>query len=464
MVSFSTVFPSSLLLLLPVLQEIVVVDGAVGYHRKRILQDMNIREIPYPYYRFKLWENVDTSIQTNILADLNYTEEIWNTPGSALVEEMSWENIVENRSDLFDPISSLGFQKDVWDCYHNHYGDYFWPQLEELDVSQYWEAMGWTAESWEALAPPPETEELFWDELSEAEQEAATLLCYNIGSWNYLGMPLWPELPEAPPTVSPTTAQPTPSPSSSPSVQGATDHPSELPSSLPSSGPTATAPPTNLPSFTPTTSPTSSMLPPSANTNLQSIDAIRYVLWDELDTTFQDNAKVLGYTNATWNLPGSDPIELFTFDGVSRSGVQGGIDAINAMGMDATLWDCHINHFGGYEWDDLGENQILWKALGWSESSWSGIIDPPPSNSMKWDELTERQQDAVTKLCYRQESWDYLPLSEWGAEEENIEESNSDGGSLSSSDPGDAAATTTKIVPTTCLLVLFTSGIVLILL
>ena len=62
----------------------------------------------------------------------------------------------------------------------------------------------------------------------------------------------------------------------------------------------------------------------------------------------------------------------------------------------------------GDTWDDLSwtdmnnDEQALWATLGWNEASWEEDSDAPDSNEKYWEDLTENERDAATKLGYNQ--------------------------------------------------------------
>ena len=67
-----------------------------------------------------------------------------------------------------------------------------------------------------------------------------------------------------------------------------------------------------------------------------AIPETRLTPWSELTADQQANAGILGYTEATWNLVGSDRIENDSW--FDRSAIQQ--DAIIALGFDPWTWDC----------------------------------------------------------------------------------------------------------------------------
>lgn len=120
----------------------------------------------------------------------------------------------------------------------------------------------------------------------------------------------------------------------------------------------------------------------------------------------------IGYTVDSWNVPGTASLELLKFDELAPS-----IQSIvtSDLGWTPEIWNCHINHFQDYFWSELNTEvhvQQFFVDLGWNASSWAEVIDPPPSESADWSELTANEQAAAEKLCYFEELWNGLDLTE----------------------------------------------------
>lgn len=71
----------------------------------------------------------------------------------------------------------------------------------------------------------------------------------------------------------------------------------------------------------------------------------RYTLWEDLSESQASNAVVLGYTEPTWNLPGTAAVEMLSFETISLDFVQG--SALINLGYDEERYDCWINHYEG---------------------------------------------------------------------------------------------------------------------
>lgn len=119
----------------------------------------------------------------------------------------------------------------------------------------------------------------------------------------------------------------------------------------------------------------------------------------------------LGYATYTWNYPGTASIEEWSYHDLYEEELEG----VHGLGIDADMWDCHINHYIGYWWEDIehfGYDQYL-TVLGWDVSSWDDGASLPETEDMYWDELTSGQQAAAAQLCYTRELWNGVPITRW---------------------------------------------------
>ncbi len=58
-------------------------------------------------------------------------------------------------------------------------------------LDQYLTELGWDKDSWDNDGPAPETDDLYWEGLSAAEQNAARQLCYSQELWDGVPIPDW---------------------------------------------------------------------------------------------------------------------------------------------------------------------------------------------------------------------------------------------------------------------------------
>jgi hypothetical protein len=138
---------------------------------------------------------------------------------------------------------------------------------------------------------------------------------------------------------------------------------------------------------------------------------IRFTSWSRLPSEKRAIAGNLGYDRSSWdNLETSD-LEFFRYaDLTAEEGL-----GIMSLGMDANMWDCFMNHYIGYYWADLqvlGVSSYL-ETLGHSKSSWDDEVGYVATEDMRWYELSLEEQDAAYRLCYFENSWDWISLNNW---------------------------------------------------
>jgi hypothetical protein len=271
-----------------------------------------------------------------------------------------------------------------------------------------------------------------------------------------------PSPPDSAPSTMPTSTSTNPSPS-----RPATATPITLSPTLSPTLPEVSTPPMP-PTFSPTIPEVSSPpIPPTTPEGpiiLPSYPSLRFVPWQDVAVDIQRVASnFLGYTETTWNLPGSannnGRNDRF-WEGRSFANIQqtahnwGVISTIAQLGFETTTWDCWINHYQNFTWDGLslvapieivfveGNNtttnrqqggsdssvtiggrdiQGAMATLGWNEESWMTLerfrYFFPRTESTRtrplWGEMSVTQQRAATMLCYTKELWDQVPVPEW---------------------------------------------------
>jgi len=150
-----------------------------------------------------------------------------------------------------------------------------------------------------------------------------------------------------------------------------------------------------------------------------SVDDIRYILWDDLSEFAQSVATQLDYTASTWNAPTTARVEEFAFDNLDRF-QRDARDLVRDLGFNRDQWDCYINHYAGFEWDNLERDpRRALQTLGWTERIWQqGPI--PDTETTLWPELTSEERAAALQLCFVQQTWDNVTLTVWlGADEDD---------------------------------------------
>ena len=91
----------------------------------------------------------------------------------------------------------------------------------------------------------------------------------------------------------------------------------------------------------------------------------RFTEWSSLSPDMQTLAMNGGYTSETWNSLGSGGLEGNSWDELSGPAQQ----AFRQMGFREETWDCYVNHYNGYSWNELVQEDLAdaAKILGVSE-------------------------------------------------------------------------------------------------
>lgn len=137
--------------------------------------------------------------------------------------------------------------------------------------------------------------------------------------------------------------------------------------------------------------------------------------------------RILDYDEFEWNYDHNlfgdllkNEIEQYSFTSTQIKDKQR--EELLDMGYDEDKWDCCINHFEDYSWDEflfynLTEEIVALEALGWTNETYGSTNSElwPETENFYWVNLTAYQQEmASSKLCYVKETWDEeLPLDEW---------------------------------------------------
>ncbi|CAB9522379.1 expressed unknown protein [Seminavis robusta] len=324
---------------------------------------------PYPLSRFQDWASLGDATQMAASDILDYDEKSWNRPGENKIEELSFETITleaglgEDVEKQFDEtavgviMNDLNFtEEQVWDCWVNHYQDYFWEELEEVAVATYFEDLGWNRHSFED-DDPPESDDMEWFQLTDKEKLAAEALCYFPELWaGDVDIADWENQPAGAGVNRPTSV----------GNQTWEERPGIFPWSLP---------------------------------------LTRLTVWEALSAVEQTHATTLGFNESTWNSPGTAAIETSfdSFDELSAANKS----AAEGLGIDEFFWDCLIQHYSNRGWNQLQALgvQDYFLTLDWTFASWHDIVPPPATDSMSFADLTMEQQEAAEQLCYLPETY-----------------------------------------------------------
>ena len=137
---------------------------------------------------------------------------------------------------------------------------------------------------------------------------------------------------------------------------------------------------------------------------------IRYTSFEALSVADQITVQnALDYTPITWNVHGLAPVETlgwWQFSSDQKAGAE-------ALGFTENTWDCYINHYMTYTWDELAAFGLTSsiETLGWSQDSWEGNGESPDTESKWWGQLTNAEKDAARNLCYFEDNWNQADMT-----------------------------------------------------
>lgn len=341
--------------------------------------------------------------------------ETWNVPGTGRIEKESFDKIIRDskkkNTTVAQTLLIMGWTPDMYDCYINHYTSYSWEDLEEkTGTVQYWADLGWNSTTWGGRGPDrslPPTANMAWNELSEQEKQAAINLCYFEELWDMTPLDQWAPANEyynmTNATFVPTMGDTFETTASEEQISALslTTNPTFNPTTAPVD--TYAATPT-----APVALPTATSPAPIATTYVSNPNN-RFLLWDWLYDVSKEAAITLGYDKTTWNQPMSATVETMTWNDLTPEQQQ----ATYVLGFaPKEIWNCYINHFTGFAWQDLGDAEIPYEALGWTFDKWNALDSPPISENFDWSELSNDERDAAEMLCWTQITWERLNLND----------------------------------------------------
>lgn len=142
--------------------------------------------VAFPENRYFPWSTWGPNQQT-VFQESGWTAQTWDFPGQAGFESVSWADLPATQSEALE---EFGFYAEQWDCYMAHYDGYDWAELILEGVAENFAAFGWTAESW-PLDQAPDTWDLDWGDLTEAQQNAAYEICFFEEIWQGIQLTEW---------------------------------------------------------------------------------------------------------------------------------------------------------------------------------------------------------------------------------------------------------------------------------
>mmetsp|Transcript_941 Transcript_941/g.1046 ORF Transcript_941/g.1046 Transcript_941/m.1046 type:complete len:287 (-) Transcript_941:185-1045(-) len=156
---------------------------------------------------------------------------------------------------------------------------------------------------------------------------------------------------------------------------------------------------------------------------------IRFTPYDELTADQQASASGLGYTEKTWNTPGSYDLEWNTWWYQMNTDYydldNNFAEYAEELGFpdqdgENDQWDCWSTHYN-YEWKDIVKYKLdeALGVLGWNEELWTND-EVPESNDKSYMELSNAEKTAAGVLCYTKSLWDGDELSSFALDSPKV--------------------------------------------
>jgi hypothetical protein len=225
----------------------------------------------------------------------------------------------------------------------------------------------------------------------------------------------------------------------------------------PSTSPTTSLARTSMPTLSPSQTDVIASAAPTVRdetimNTLPDVPETRFTPFSQLSESMLNNLmrySLLGYDSDRWDVPGSANNDAnatgvfwegLSFQTIQTTSLQA-ISAVVRLDFNAQQWDCWVNHYQDFTWDELywqSEIEIIvdedegamirgrdlqeaMRILGWTETNWQTserfeYFFPQGTSRGKrppWDELTVAEQEAATSTCWNRELWNRIPLLEW---------------------------------------------------
>eukprot|EP00978_Attheya_sp_CCMP212_P024994 scaffold79552_cov46-Attheya_sp.AAC.1 len=134
--------------------------------------------------------------------------------------------------------------------------------------------------------------------------------------------------------------------------------------------------------------------------------------WTYVEKYVRNAWEAIGFTKAktSWSQQGRDydAIESKSWFSLNNesSFFQGNATIV---GFTSETWDCHINHYDDYDWEELVAYDLnaYFEIIGYTQDSWEGVnaTDLDVDNKY-WGEIETEVQGALVAICWTEDLWD----------------------------------------------------------
>jgi hypothetical protein len=340
------------------------------------------------------WNDLSFTQQIAATA-LGYDETSWNSGGSALTDTTRWTDLIDDQKNA---AMSLGYNEYLWDMLRGfipprtpppnnadgtnvpEYGSMFWANLPQ-EIQAAASTLGYTETIWNN-GEHTAVDDLFWSQLTTEQQVAATLLGHSQGTWDVYATGGSGSQQTEPNTNTSTPA--TAAPSSPPSTTPATMSPDTTQVIVSANYPVSAPPAT-----------TQGTLSPG--------ETWRSVPWSDLPDQIRGGAIALGFTTDLWDSGARVATDTYFWDELSLAQQQA---ATLIFGFSKTTWDASNNKWQKIPWDQLPSDiQSHAAVLGFDKDLWDSGANVDKT-SYGWDELSGAQQQSASIIFgLTEETW-----------------------------------------------------------
>jgi hypothetical protein len=328
----------------------------------------------------------DLSFSQQIAATtLGYNETSWSSGGSTITDTTPWTNLTDDQRDA---ALSLGYNEYLWNMLRGftpprtsppnnaegtiqpEYGSMFWANLPQ-EIQAAASTLGYTESVWNN-GERTSVDDLFWVQLTAEQQIAATRLGYTQETWDVYA------------NEDSGSQQREPNTNSSSPATAATNY------SIATAAPGTVSPDTTQ---VPTSAPYPAPAPTaSSQETLSPGETWRSVPWSDLPDQLRGGAIVLGFTPELWDSGARVATDTYFWDELSVAQQQA---ATEIYGFNKTTWDASNSKWTKIPWDQLPSDiQSHAAVLGFDKDLWDAGAKMD-TRSYHWDELSGAQQQAA---------------------------------------------------------------------
>jgi hypothetical protein len=305
-------------------------------------------DLDFPFFRYEYWTDLADSFKETAKT-LQYNKKKWELPFENAIEDNQWyflEQADQSNAAL------MGYDEYVWDCYQNHYDDYFWIELQEAEVATYFEVFGWDEDGWNDDTVDPELWDEDWEKLTADEKAALKEICYfREEIWDEETFADWVSFP-----------------------------------------------------------------PKIPRPDLIDLDFpfFRYQFWTDLTKKFKRTARFLQYNNKKWELPFTNGIEDYQWSFLLQS-EQSKATLMGYDEYVWDCYQNHYDDYYWIELQEA-EVAPYFEVFGWDEVGWNEDDVDPELWDEDWKKLTADEKAALKEICYfREEVWEEETFADWSS-------------------------------------------------